>query len=125
MEGPGESDDPIDLTIDDDDNDDDNKDHKHQREETNTQVGSQSPPITHTDDASLLKYFYNLLEKRDISISEYENANKAYNASQTEQNKLIYQKAVENLDKIERDINAMKKHGFLDPADDIQSEDDN
>jgi hypothetical protein len=124
MEGGGTPEDPIDLTKEDSDDEDINKDDRSKQDKGKGKADPKEDNETQ-DDPSLLEYFYKLLEKRDELISQYEEASRVYNVSETEENKLRHDQLANQLDEIENDIDAMKDHGFLDPADDIQSEDEN
>ena len=110
--------DPIDLTK--DDEDDDNTDNKSKEDKGKGKADVDND----NDDPNLLEYFYKLLDKRKELINQYEEASRAYNKSETEENKSKHDKIVDLLEENEQDIETMKDNGFLDPADDIQSEDE-
>lgn len=76
------------------------------------------------DDSGFLLYLEKLLAERDELIFEYEDANREWNKSGLEVDKLKSDLLASRLDEIEDQIEELKAHGFVDPMD-SENEDEN
>ena len=77
------------------------------------------------DSSNLLNYFNNLVEKRDALQAQYEYANREWNLSGSNKDKAYMDSIGKELDETQEAIDDLVAYeGFLDPADDIQEEDE-
>jgi len=116
--GPGDTmDDPIDLTQDSED------ENKFSKDKGKDKVVSEQEDNTERE-RNLLKQFNDLVEKRAVLQNNWEEANKAWKKSGSDQDKFIAEMLGNQLDQVNDSIQDMvDNEGFLDPADDIREED--
>jgi hypothetical protein len=68
-------------------------------------------------------YFYGLIKTRDKLMGLYQEYNKKYNISKSNQDKELMDKYGQKLDSKEKEIEKFKEKGYLDPADMPESAD--